>query len=54
MALKGLSDSGGGTISGLLACLNYAIDKGAKISSNSWGGGRFIGSGTEQIWDNLI
>ena len=54
MALKGLSDSGGGTISGLLACLNYAIDKGAKISSNSWGGGTVIGSGTEQIWDNVL
>jgi len=52
MALKGLSDSGGGTISGLLACLNYAIDKGAKISSNSWGGGTV--SGIEDIWDAVL
>merc|ERR1719400_638781 len=35
MALKGLSDTGRGSTSGLLACLNYAIAKGAKISSNS-------------------
>ena len=31
MAIKGLSDSGSGTLSGLLSCLNYAIGKGAKI-----------------------
>ena len=54
MALKGLRDSGSGTLSGLLSCLNYAIDKGAKISSNSWGGGGGIGSGTERIWDNVL
>jgi len=54
MALKGLRDSGSGTLSGLLSCLNYAIDKGAKISSNSWGGGSGIGSGTERIWDNVL
>ena len=54
MALKGLSDSGGGTMSGLLACLNYAIDKGAKISSNSWGGGNVISSNTERIWDAVL
>jgi len=54
MALKGLSDSGGGTMSGLLACLNYAIDKGAKISSNSWGGGNVISSYTERIWDAVL
>merc|ERR1711899_395943 len=54
MALKGLSDSGGGTISGLLACLNYAIDKGAKISSNSWGGGGVISDSLEQMWDAVL
>ena len=52
MALKGLSDSGRGTISGLLACLNYAIDKGAKISSNSWGGGTV--NGIEDVWDAVL
>merc|ERR1712165_353925 len=52
MALKGLSDSGGGTISGLLSCLNYAVDKGAKISSNSWGGGTV--NGIESVWDAVL
>merc|ERR1711997_757577 len=52
MALKGLSDSGGGTISGMLACLNYAVDKGAKISSNSWGGGTV--NGIEDVWDAVL
>ena len=52
MALKGLSDSGGGTISGLLSCLNYAVDKGAKISSNSWGGGTV--NGIEAVWDAVL
>jgi len=52
MAVKGLSDQGGGTISGLLAGLNYAIDKGAKISSNSWGGGTV--NGIESIWDDVL
>merc|ERR1711963_454417 len=54
MALKGLSDSGGGSISGLLACLNYAIEKGAKISSNSWGGGSSISAGLERMWDAVL
>ena len=36
MALKGLS-ANGSSIVGLLRCLNYAIDNGASISSNSWG-----------------
>ena len=53
MALKGLSDKGSGTTSGLLACLNYAIKKGAKISSNSWGGGS-IYSSTERMWDAVL
>jgi len=52
MAVKGLSDSGIGTVSGLLACLNYAIDKGAKISSNSWGGGTV--DRIEDVWDAVL
>ena len=36
MALKGLSQKAS-SISGLLQCLNYAIEQGASISSNSWG-----------------
>jgi len=53
MALKGLSDRGSGSTSGLLACLNYAIAKGAKISSNSWGGGS-VHPSTERIWDAVL
>ena len=53
MAVKGLSDSGSGSTSGLLACLNYAIAKGAKISSNSWGGGT-VGGNTEAVWDAVL
>ena len=54
MAVKGLSDGGSGTFSGLLSSLNYAISKGAKISSNSWGGGSSISNATEQMWDNVL
>ena len=39
MAIKGLSDTGVGSTSWLMNGLNYAIKHGAKISSNSWGGG---------------
>jgi len=37
MAVKSINDYGGGEFSGFLAGINYAISKGAKISSNSWG-----------------
>jgi len=53
MALKGLSDGGGGSSSGLFKCLNYAIENGAKISSNSWGGGG-LDRQTEQVWDAVL
>merc|ERR1712223_295876 len=52
MALKGLSEAGSDTASGLLACLNYAVDKGAKISSNSWGGGTV--DRIEDVWDAVL
>ena len=52
MALKAIADSGYGTMSAFLACLNYAIDKGAKISSNSWGGGTI--DGWEEVWDAVL
>ena len=54
MAVKGLSDRGTGSMSGLLASLNYAIAHGAKISSNSWGSQRSISKGIEQMWDNVL
>ena len=46
MAVKGLSNSGSGTLSGMLNALDYALSKGAKISSNSWGT-----SGWSNTWD---
>ena len=52
MACKGLNDRAGGTYSGLLAALNYAIANGAKISSNSWGGGSV--KNQEKIWDAVL
>ena len=54
MAVKGLNDRGGGSFSGLLASLNYAIANGAKISSNSWGSQRSVSNETEQMWDNVL
>ncbi len=37
MALKFLSATGGGSMSGAIAALQYAVKMGAKLSSNSWG-----------------
>jgi subtilisin family serine protease len=37
MALKFLESDGNGSISAALACINYAVAKGAHIMSNSWG-----------------
>jgi subtilisin family serine protease len=44
MALKFLSSSGSGSTSNAVECLEYALARGAKISSNSWGGGGFSSS----------
>lgn len=41
MPLKFLAASGSGSTANALKCLNYAVANGAKISSNSWGGGGF-------------
>lgn len=41
MALKFLDDSGSGWTADAIAAIEYAIDKGAHISNNSWGGGGF-------------
>lgn len=41
MAVKFLSADGGGTLSGALKAILYANKMGAKIMSNSWGGGGF-------------
>lgn len=38
LPLKGLNDSGSGTIDGLAEAIVYAADNGARVLSNSWGG----------------
>ncbi len=50
MALKFLSSSGSGYISDAISCLNYATQMGAKISSNSWGGGGF----SQAMYDAMV
>ena len=49
MALKFLDSSGGGYTSNAIRALNYAVDNGARISNNSYGGGPF-----EQIFFDAI
>jgi subtilisin family serine protease len=41
MGLKFLSSGGSGNTSDAVECVNYAVNKRAKILSNSWGGGGF-------------
>ncbi len=41
MALKFLSDSGSGSSADAVSAIEYAIEKGAYLSSNSWGGGGY-------------
>ncbi len=41
MACKFLSAQGSGYTSGAVECIDFAVAKGAKILSNSWGGGGF-------------
>ncbi len=41
MPLKFLNAAGSGSTSGAIAALNYAVNKGVKVSNNSWGGGGF-------------
>ncbi len=40
MSVKFLNSSGSGTAEGAIKAIVYAVDNGAKILSNSWGGGR--------------
>jgi subtilisin family serine protease len=54
MAVKGITDGGSGTLSGLLMALNYAIGHGAKVSSNSWGSNSSISHAAERAWDNVL
>ena len=41
MALKFLNSQGSGAVSDSIKCIEYGIEKGATILSNSWGGGGF-------------
>ncbi len=41
MACKFLSAQGSGYTSGAVTCIDFAVSKGAKVLSNSWGGGGF-------------
>lgn len=41
MALKFLNDSGSGSTADAIEAVQYATNKGVKISNNSWGGGGF-------------
>jgi len=49
MACKFLSAGGWGSISDAITCLDYALEMGATITSNSWGGGGF-----SQAMSNLL
>lgn len=53
MAVKGLSDSGFGSLNGMLTSLNYALEKGAKISSNSWGTTSW-NPAWDVVWSNIL
>jgi len=44
MALKFLSDQGGGSTANAVKALEYAVDKGVRLSNNSWGGGGYSDS----------
>ncbi len=41
LPIKFLTDKGGGTLEAALKSINYAIDRGVHVMSNSWGGGGF-------------
>ena len=41
MALKFLSSAGSGSTSDAVDCILYAVDNGARVLSNSWGGGGY-------------
>ena len=49
MSVKFLSDSGSGTIEGAIKAIDYAVNNGAHILSNSWGGGGF----SQALYDSI-
>ena len=54
MAVKGLSDVGFGTTGSLLSSLDYAIEHGANLSSNSWGSSESVTIWEEKMWSNIL
>ena len=49
MACKFLSGDGWGYTSGAIECIDFAVDNGAKVLSNSWGGGGF----SQGLYDSI-
>ncbi len=49
MACKFLSGSGSGSTADAIKCIDYAVANGAKVLSNSWGGGGFSAALYESI-----
>ena len=51
MGCKFLGADGSGSLEGAILCINYAVANGAKVLSNSWGGGGFSVTLYESIRD---
>lgn len=49
MAVKFLDDSGSGTLAAAASAVRYAVDNGADVTNNSWGG-----SGTSQLLEDAF
>lgn len=54
MAVKALNDEGLGTTGDLLSSLDYAIENGARVSSNSWGSSSSVSSYEDRMWSNVL
>jgi len=53
MALRGLSEKGQGDTAGLIRAIKYAVDNGAKVLSNSWGGEGEDGPENQALRDSV-
>ncbi len=50
MACKFLNAAGSGAVSDAIKCVDYAVQKGARIMNNSWGGGGF----SQSLYDSIV
>ncbi len=50
MGLKFLSANGSGSISDGIECVDYAVARGARVLSNSWGGGGY----SQGLYDSIV